>query len=176
MSANGEGLREGTGLQVAVEHLFQGSALNAVDAKGRLSVPAFIRQIIELRGSGSHVVLSMHPSLTCLVGYDSRYAGTLWEDATRKREKDENEGADPLLAFDREGGMFGRSIAVPYDASGRIILPNRLKKRSRIDDLAMFYGMGGLFTVWNPHLALESGSRHLSEEAEDLLEERGIRP
>ena len=32
---------------MALEHLFQGSALNAVDAKGRVSVPAFLRQVIE---------------------------------------------------------------------------------------------------------------------------------
>ena len=161
---------------MSVEHLFQGSALNAVDAKGRLSVPAFIRQIVERRGGGSHVVLSMHPSLTCVVGYDGRYAETLWETATRQREKEENEGIDALAAFDREGGLFGRAITVPYDGSGRIILPARLKKRARIDDLAMFYGGGGVFTMWNPHVALEAGSRHLREEAEDLLEERGIKP
>ena len=30
-------------LGVALEHLFQGSALNAVDGKGRVSIPAFLR-------------------------------------------------------------------------------------------------------------------------------------
>ena len=176
MPANGEGLCEGTGLQVSVEqHLFQGSALNAVDGKGRLSVPSFIRQTIELRGGGSHAVLSVHPSFDCILGYDSKYAETLWESASRQREKEVDEGADPLLAFDRDGALFGRALKVPYDGSGRIILPNRLKKRARIDDLAMFYGMGGVFTVWNPKLALKSGSRSLQEEAEDLLEERGSR-
>ena len=35
---------------MALEHLFQGSALNAVDAKGRVSVPAFLRSVIERRG------------------------------------------------------------------------------------------------------------------------------
>ena len=29
---------------MALEHLFQGSAMNAIDAKGRVSVPAFLRQ------------------------------------------------------------------------------------------------------------------------------------
>src|SRR6185369_1421390 len=32
---------------VALEHLFQGSALNAVDAKGRVSIPAFLRGVLE---------------------------------------------------------------------------------------------------------------------------------
>ena len=36
-----------------LEHLFTGSALNAVDAKGRLSVPSFIRQVIERRSDGT---------------------------------------------------------------------------------------------------------------------------
>ncbi len=45
---------------MALEHLFQGSALNAVDAKGRLSVPAFLRSVIERRGEARTIVLAKH--------------------------------------------------------------------------------------------------------------------
>ena len=47
--ANGEAVCRGSGF-VALEHLFQGSALNAVDAKGRVSVPAFLRSPAAAQG------------------------------------------------------------------------------------------------------------------------------
>ena len=51
-------------------HLFNGSALNAVDAKGRLSVPAFIRPMIERRSDAKAIVIaSIHDAL-CLIAYD----------------------------------------------------------------------------------------------------------
>ena len=155
-----------------VEDFFQGSALNAVDAKGRLSVPAPIRQVIERRGGDSVVILGPHPQLDCLVGYDTQYANKLWRDSDALRETEAGSGVAPLVALDRDSGLFGRTLPVPYDGSGRIILPNRLKKRGQIDDLALFVGFGGFFTMWNPRVALECPLRSVRESAEDLLEER----
>jgi len=59
---------------VALEHLFQGSALNAVDAKGRVSVPSFLRQVIERRGDARTIVLAKHDAFACLSAYDPAYA------------------------------------------------------------------------------------------------------
>ena len=53
-------------MDVALEHLFQGSALNAVDAKGRVSVPAFLRQVIERRGDARTIVLAKHDTFPAL--------------------------------------------------------------------------------------------------------------
>ena len=60
--ANGEAVAARSGWDVALEHLFQGSALNAVDAKGRVSVPAFLRSVIERRGDARTIVLAKHDS------------------------------------------------------------------------------------------------------------------
>ena len=51
---------------MALEHLFQGSALNAVDAKGRVSVPSFLRSVIERRGDSRTIVLAKHEAFPCL--------------------------------------------------------------------------------------------------------------
>ena len=48
------------GVNVALEHLFQGSALNAVDAKGRVSIPSFLRSVVERRGDARTIVLAKH--------------------------------------------------------------------------------------------------------------------
>lgn len=154
------------------EHLFRGSALSAVDGKGRLSVPAFVRQKIERRSDERVVVLGLHDSFPCLVGYDTRYSGALWEESERRRLQEEER--DPNAHFARESGLFGSTVDIAYDLSGRIILPGRLKKRAEIEELAMFVGMGGTFTVWSPRLALASEAAQLRELAADLLEEKGV--
>ena len=63
---------------------------------------------------------------------------------------------------------------VPYDSSGRIILPPMLRRKGRIEDLALFVGIGGTFEIWNPRLALDQGDEDLREIAAYRLEEKGI--
>jgi MraZ protein len=152
------------------EHLFRGSALNAVDAKGRLSVPAFIRQKIERRSDEKMLVLALHPDFPCLVGYDANYSATMQERA----EKRLGDNPDPFAELEMNANLFAGTVDVPYDPSGRIIMPPRLKRRAGIDDLALFIGMGGDFQIWNPQTALKSESSVLRDLAADLLEEKGV--
>jgi MraZ protein len=157
------------GASVEREHLFRGSALNAIDAKGRLSVPAFIRQKIERRSDEKILVLSPHSDFQCLVGYDANYSAVMQD----KAEKRLGENPDPLAELEMQASLFAGTVDTTYDASGRIILPPRLKKRASIDELAMFIGMGGEFQIWNPQLALKCEAAAIRAVAADLLEERG---
>jgi MraZ protein len=157
---------------VELEHLFNGSALNAVDAKGRLSVPAFIRQVIERRSEARAIILSGHELDSCLTGYDRNYARILYQENERRRLNEE--GADPQAHFARARRTFGVTEEVPYDTSGRIILPPMMRRKGGIEELALFIGVGGTFEIWNPQLALKSGDADLKELAAYRLEERGI--
>jgi MraZ protein len=155
-----------------VEHLFNGSALNAVDAKGRLSVPAFIRSVVERRSEAKAIIIGVHEVDPCLTAYDRNYARNLYKENERRRLTEE--GRDPQAHFARARRTFGVTEEVPYDTSGRIILPPLMRRRGRIDDLALFVGVGGTFEIWNPRLALESGDDDLRELAAWRLEEKGI--
>ncbi len=150
------------------EQFFRGSALNAVDVKGRLSVPAFIRQKIERRSDEKVLVLSLHPEFQCLVGYDSNHSAVMYDRAETRL----GDNPDPFAELDMQAGIFAGTSDVPYDTSGRILMPPRLKRRADIDDLAMFIGMGAEFQIWNPWIAFKSKSKALSALAADLLEER----
>ena len=158
--------------RVELEHLFNGSALYAVDAKGRLSVPAFIRSVIERRSDAKTLILGSHEVDPCLTAYDRNYARILYNENERRRLIEE--GADPTAHFSRARRTFGVTEEVPYDTSGRIILPTMMRRRGKIEDLALFVGTGGTFEIWNPHLALESGDADLRELAAFRLEERGM--
>ena len=71
---------------VALEHLFQGSALNAVDAKGRVSVPAFLRSVIERRGDARTITLAKHEVFPALSAYDPAYAALKYAKLERLAE------------------------------------------------------------------------------------------
>jgi len=162
----------GDGPEVTVEHLFRGNALNAVDAKGRVSVPAFIRQKIERRSNDRAIVLARHEVFHCLVGYDTDYALVVDQENERRRLKEED--SDPLAHYARAYLTMSDTAEVPYDGSGRIVLPPRIRRKASIEDLALFVGVGRTFELWNPHLAAAKGPRPLAELAADWLADKGI--
>ena len=161
---------------MAIEHLFQGSALNAVDAKGRVSVPAFLRQVIERRGDARTIVLAKHEQFPALSAYDPAYAAQKHLKLERLLEKEET-SPDAELAYQRRTMMaFGASEEVPYDTSGRIVLPPMMRRKGGIEDLALFIGAGETFHIWNPKLFLDD--TNVPEDMKDIaryrLEERGL--
>ena len=166
-----------TGSDVALEHLFQGSALNSVDAKGRVSVPAFLRSVIERRGDARTITLAKHEAFPALSAYDPAYAALKHGKLERLLEKEET-NPDAQLDYEQRNLMaFAATEEVPYDSSGRIILPPMMRRKGEIDDLALFLGAGESFQIWNPRLFLAEA--RVPEDMKDIarfrLEERGIK-
>lgn len=163
-------------MDVALEFLFQGSALNAVDAKGRVSVPAFLRSVIERRGDSRSIVLAKHESFPCLSAYDPAYAALKHSKLERLFEKQEGDAAAALDYQQRNLIAFAATEEVPYDSSGRIVLPPMMRRKGALQELALFLGTGETFQIWNPALFLEDD--RIPEDMKDIaryrLEERGL--
>ena len=161
---------------MALDHLFQGSALNAVDAKGRVSVPAFLRGVVERRGDARAIVLAAHESFPCLAAYDPAYAALKHSKLERLLEKEETNAQAQLEYQQRNLMAFAATEEVPYDSSGRIVLPTMMRRKGRIEDVALFLGAGETFQIWNPALFL--GDDRIPEDMKDIaryrLEERGL--
>ena len=161
---------------MGLEHLFQGSALNAVDAKGRVSVPAFLRSVIERRGDSRTITLAKHESFPALSAYDPAYAALKHSKLERFLEKVET-GPDAQIDYEQRNLMaFAATEEVPYDTSGRIALPPMMRRKGQIEDLALFLGTGETFQIWNPQLLLDDA--RIPEDLKDIarfrLEERGV--
>jgi MraZ protein len=159
---------------VALEHLFQGSALNAVDAKGRVSIPAFLRSVIERRGETKTIVLAKHENFPCLSAYDPAYAALKHAKLERLLEKEET-NHDAALEYQQRNLMaFAATEEVPYDSSGRILMPPMMRRKGQIEELALFLGTGETFQIWNPDLLLDDP--RIPEDLKDIarfrLEER----
>ena len=165
------------GSDVALEHLFQGSALNSVDAKGRVSVPSFLRSVIERRGDARTITLAKHEAFPALSAYDPAYAALKHSKLERLLEKEET-NPDAQLDYEQRNLMaFAATEEVPYDSSGRIVLPPMMRRKGQIEDLALFLGTGETFQIWNPKLFLAEAS--IPEDLKDIarfrLEERGLK-
>jgi MraZ protein len=176
-SVNGEAVRCERGVVVALEHLFQGSALNAVDAKGRVSVPSFLRSVIERRGDSRTIVLAKHDAFPCLSAYDPAYAALKHAKLERLLEKEET-NPDAQLEYQQRNLMaFAATEEVPYDPSGRIVLPPMMRRKGELQDLALFLGTGETFQIWNPSVLLKDP--RIPEDLKDItrfrLEEKGLK-
>ncbi|HET8612571.1 MAG TPA: division/cell wall cluster transcriptional repressor MraZ [Sphingomonas sp.] len=164
-----------------IGHLFQGHALNAVDAKGRVSVPASFRALIEKRALGH----SLDPDNTLMIGEHANGACLTALDAVASSEIDVQlrEGVAELPAAERMAALeaarvdaFGSLESVKFDGAGRMVLSPMLRALGEIEDLAYFVGAGSSFQIWNPKKALAAfpeGSRNRKTLA-FLLREKGI--
>ena len=157
---------------MALEHLFQGSALNAVDGKGRVSVPAFLRSVIERRGDAKSIVLAKHESFPCLSAYDPAYAALKHSKLERLLEKEET-SADAQLEYQQRNLMaFAATRNARPRRADRLPPMMRAKGRSRI---ALFLAREtfrlepGSFTSRMPHPKGHEGRRPLP------ARERGLR-
>ena len=161
---------------MALEHLFQGSALNAVDVKCRVSIPSFLRGVVERRGDARTIVLAKHEAFPCLSAYDPAYAALKHAKLERLLEKREDADPSAELEYQQRNLMaFAATEETPYDSSGRIVFPPMMRRKGQIGDLALFLGTGETFQIWNPQLLLDD--ERIPEDLKDIaryrLEERG---
>jgi MraZ protein len=161
---------------VSERELFRGHALNAIDAKGRVAIPAFLRAAIERNGDGRFLIIAKHQSDPCLTGYDRGWSRLLHDRLEREEERER--AAD--RAFDYHNNnrrAFGLVEEVPYDASGRFILPAFFRKKAALDDLGFFFGTGNNFEIWNPRLLISTPGvdQEMKEIAAFLMDERGAK-
>ena len=180
---NGDGgkTRRCVGQGLNIGHLFQGHALNAVDAKGRVSVPASFRALIDKRadahglGKDNTLMIGEHAGGACLTALDAV--------ASDEYDQQLREGVAEIAAADRLSALealradaFGSVEAVKFDSAGRMVLSPMLRAVGEIEDLAFFLGAGSTIQIWNPVKALAAfpeGSRNRKVLA-FLLAERGI--
>lgn len=157
-----------------VDQLFSGNALAAVDAEGRVFLPSFVRTAAE-RGSNAQLMLiGPHEIYPCLTGYSRGYTPTLMAELERRRLRDEACGVAPEAHHLRAHRLFGAPEEAGYDRSGRMALPPFMRRKGRIQGLALFVGAGSTFEIWNPDLAREVGDEDLRDLADFRLEQLSL--
>ena len=122
---------------------FTSRHLNKVDRKGRVSVPAPFRSVLEGQGTGLFY-LKRNEADGTIDGLTEAYM----DDVQDRID------ALPMNSPEREAAedeFFADSTEMRCDPDGRIILPKILMDLAGIDDQALFVGKGrNRFQIWRP--------------------------
>jgi MraZ protein len=164
---------------VIERELFAGQGLSAIDAKGRVAIPACLRATLEANGhihnSTRQMVVAPHPESACITGYDRGWLKTLDQRIQREEERERSAGR-PFDYYAASRRAFGQAEDVPYDPSGRFIFPAFFKHKGKLEDLAFFFGAGQFFEIWNPRILIANPELNpdAAEGAEYFMREKGL--
>jgi MraZ protein len=145
--------------------------LSVVDASGRTRLPDFVRNVLIGGSDSRRLVIGVHESDDCLVGFDPEHAATLHRELERRRLVGEAVGEAREAHHARARRVFGLAGEAPLEPGDTIVLPELPRRRGRIGNLALFVGTGGTFEIWDPSMACEAGGGDLRALAEYRLAE-----
>jgi MraZ protein len=135
---------------------YSGQGFSPRGEKGRYVLPpAFRNAIAPTAGDNRTLCLAKHDRWNCLTGFG--LARTESFDALVDREED---NAVRLgKEFDRElrSHQLWSFSEVPFDASGRFVLPDYLAELCDIAEGICFLGGGPFFTLWAPKQLYKMG-------------------
>ena len=121
---------------------FLSSAVNRIDAKGRVSVPAHFRAVVQSRGySELYAIRQLDVPALDVGGLDllDRY-----EERIRLE--------DPFLqtADDMSFFVHGDGAFLKLDQDGRITVTDFIREHTGISSEVAFVGRGNFFQIWEP--------------------------
>lgn len=140
---------------------FLGTHIGKLDRKGRISVPAPFRAVLERTGSEELVLRPSHRA-PCIEAWPVAAFEALAS------------GIDRLDAFsdqadDLAAALFADAHAARADNEGRLVLPEALIASAALSDAIACVGVGRIFQIWEPEAA-----RQRTEEARLRARERGL--
>ncbi len=128
---------------------YSGQGYSPRGEKNRFVLPPQFRRVVRDSSGGARVLcLAKHDRWDCLTGFGLSRAGDLESQIDREEALAATRGE----AFDRElraVQLYGFA-EVPFDDSGRFIMPDYLIGLARLEDGLFFQGAGGVFTIWSP--------------------------
>ncbi|MBL4854861.1 MAG: division/cell wall cluster transcriptional repressor MraZ [Robiginitomaculum sp.] len=126
--------------------MFLSCVTNALDAKGRVSVPADFRAVIASDiASGHFDGIIVWPSVdgSCLEGGGIALMRIFQASLDNMDPCD-----DDRMVF--EHAIFAKSRRLAFDGNGRVSLPKDLAMNVGLDKQVTFVGLGRRFEIWNP--------------------------
>ncbi len=128
---------------------YLGFALNAVDAKLRVSVPPAFREIVSARSVERELIVGPSEYDDCLIAYDPTHAEKLRAEIETRYAG--NYSRDRAQALRR---TFGNTTKLKIDDAHRVTLTPSLRDLLDLDGFVYFLGAGEYFEVWKPQTLL----------------------
>lgn len=130
---------------------FRGESQHKVDTKGRVSIPASFRRVLEA-GDPNWKVTGDTPELVIVYGDQRRtylecYTMEAIDEVDRKIDRMPR-GSMQRKALQRL--FHGQSFPTTVDETGRLVLPAKLRSKIDLDAEAFFIAAGDTFQIWKP--------------------------
>ena len=129
---------------------FRGESHHKVDAKGRVSIPASFRRVLEV--SDPNWTDGLSPELVIVYGDHRRQ---YLECYTMEAIEEVDAKIDTLARGSMQRKMLqrlfhGQSFPTSVDETGRLVLPAKLRAKIGLDKEAFFIAAGDTFQIWKP--------------------------
>lgn len=140
--------------------MFIGEYIHTIDEKNRISLPAKFR-----RELGRKVIIT--PGLdSCLFVFTAKE----WEKVSKKLGSSEDDLSflkSDQRTFNRN--MFGQAFEADIDSIGRVLLPEFLKERAKLQNTGAIIGVQDRLEIWNDKIWSEY-KKQAEKQAEELAE------
>ena len=158
---------------------FRGSETFKVDAKGRVSIPAPFRRVIE--ESDPDWRDGLRPNIVIVYGDDRQdwlevYTMRATHEIDEQIEDMQRGSAERLLLEER---MYDKSLEAQIDDDGRLVLPQKLREKIGLTSEAFFISAGDYFKIWKPETYEERAgvrTRKLADQYPDDFDVRSLLP
>jgi|TARA_B110000240_G_scaffold139563_1_gene154468 MraZ protein len=119
------------------------SAINKIDSKGRISIPAPFRSVLEFQG---------YPGVYLFPSFTSKAVDGGGQDLIDQISS----SVEKMQLFAEETdalstALFADTYSLSYDQDGRISLPEILIEHANLSEKVIFVGQGRKFQMWNPY-------------------------
>ena len=130
--------------------MFRGESRNKVDSKGRMSIPAKFRRVLE--AGDPEWKSGENPNLVIVYGGKTReflecFTVEAMDDVVSRIMKMPR-GSKKRLALSKL--YLTQSLEVSVDETGRLVLPKEQRDNIGFDSMAFFAGKCDTFEIWNP--------------------------
>jgi MraZ protein len=126
--------------------MFLGQYEHSIDEKGRMTIPARFRELLE---NGAYITRGFEHNLVV-------WPAALFEQVFTR--VNQISMTDPA-GRDFKRLIFSRADRVEIDRAGRILIPQFLREAASLDTTAVVVGVGNNFEIWTPTLWAEQDAR-----------------
>jgi len=142
--------------------MFLGSYNYAIDAKGRISIPAKLRKFVSPEANNTFILT--RGSSKCINIYPMDY----WKELVASK-------LDKLNTFDPKEAKFMRlflqeATEDTFDTQSRLLVPKKLIDSAEIEKDVIILGMNKYIEVWSPKL-YEDYLKEIEEPYENIAKE-----
>lgn len=141
-------------------NVFLGSHAINMDAKGRMAIPARIRETLETSCDG-RLVITAHTEERCLLVYPEPQ----WQEILPQIEAlpNMNKAARRLQRL-----LIGYACPLEMDGNGRVLVPPTLRDYAGLEKKLMLVGQGKKLELWSE----DRWSEWLDEPGDDVMPEQ----